>query len=87
MKVKVILQFLGAQVVQGKRDTTKFYNTVSFLDGTQSVNIMVNDVQVFNVLQGLPQLTEVDCILDVSMGKYTSVRLLDAVPVKSAGTK
>lgn len=81
MVARTQLQLLGTALVPSKKDPTKVYNTVSFLDGVQSVNILTDSFDVYNRLSKLPQLTLLDVTLDVSAGRYTYIRLTDAVPV------
>lgn len=83
MVVNVNLKILGANVIQGRKDPSKFYNTISFLDGTESTNFMTNDADLFARLKDLPQLTELACQLDIHFGKYTNVRLVDAKEIKA----
>lgn len=82
MKAKVTLQFLGTKIIQGKKDPNKVYSTASFLDGTESVNILVEGSEIFNEISKLPQLQKCDCELDLTLGRYTSVKLLAFTPCK-----
>lgn len=77
MVVHANLQFLGTTVVQGKKDPTRFYNTISFLDGLESVNIMTDDAILFDSMVGLPQLTPVSCEIHLNT-QYGSLKLLKA---------
>lgn len=83
MIVKSRLQLLGTAVVQGKKDVTRFYNTVSFLDGVQSVNVLTDDATLFSQVAQLPQLTVVDVEFNLELGRYTYCKLVSAVPVKA----
>lgn len=76
MRVKTQLKFLGTELKQGVKDPSKYYRTVVFLDGTQSVNILTGNVDLFNRLEGFTQLAVCDCELELSLGKYTNCKLL-----------
>lgn len=87
MRVETTLQLLGTKIIPSKKDTNRVYNTISFLDGVDAINIMTEDMGLFNNLVRLPQLTECKCEIDLNLGRYTSVRLVSCVPVGEKHTK
>lgn len=82
MRVKTQLKYLDINLKQGVKDPNKYYKTVFFLDGTQSVNILTDDDKLFQSLQGLEQLTLCECELDLSLGRYTGCKLIACQPVQ-----
>lgn len=75
MRVKTKLKYLGFELKQGVKDPNKYYKIVTFLDNVQSVNILTDDV-LFSDIQSFEQLTECECELELTLGKYTKCKLL-----------
>lgn len=80
MRVKCKLEFLGVDLRQGKSNPEKYYKTVSFLDGNQSINILVDDENLFNNMKVVEKFTICDCELDLVLGKYTNCKLTMCQP-------
>lgn len=68
MKLVGNFEFLGVQVIQGRKDVTKTYYNVLLMQDADIVKIFVND-EVIRLFDGVKKMDKVKCMLDINIGR------------------
>ena len=73
MVVQINTIIVGKELKVSKKDNNQ-YGIVTFMDGTNTVNSLVRDIELYNKIKLLvPQ----DVLLEINLGKYVNVELKD----------
>lgn len=86
------LNFLGMESFVGKKDPSKTFYRVSFLEDTDSFTVFVGEPEILITVGGLKRMDLVECDFTLKIGQYINLYLNDirivntSVTAKSADT-